>query len=114
MTPLELVHRYMEIFYSGEKLDRLEPLMHDDFKFRGPFFKFNSSRDYIESLRAEPPLNCSYKIIEEFENNNTVNLIYTFAKPGITTIMSQLFRIRSNRIEEIHLIFDSAAFLGDL
>ena len=112
MTPLELALRYMEIFFSGHNLDRLEDILHEDCQFRGPFYQFNSARDYIDSLESDPPVDCGYKIIHSFEQGDVVNLVYYFSKPGVSTIMSQLFQVNENKITSIVLIFDSAAFSG--
>ncbi|MEJ2179770.1 MAG: nuclear transport factor 2 family protein [Gammaproteobacteria bacterium] len=112
MTPQELALRYMEIFFSGKEFDRLEDILHEDCKFRGPFNQFNSALDYIASLKADPPQNCSYKIIHTFEEDNVVNLVYYFSKPGVSTIMSQLFDVLDDKFTSMVLIFDSAAFTG--
>ena len=112
MTPQELALRYMEIFFSGKELDRLEDILHENCKFRGPFHQFNSALDYIASLKADPPQNCNYKIIHTFEQDNVVNLVYYFSKPGVSTIMSQLFDVLDDKFTSMVLIFDSAAFTG--
>ena len=79
MTPLELALRYMDIFFSGKSLDRLEAILHEECQFRGPFYQFTTAQQYIASLKADPPLGCSYKINHTFEKNNLVNLIYSFS-----------------------------------
>jgi hypothetical protein len=110
MSALGLALRYMEIFYSGKELDRLEEILHDTLQFRGPLYRFDSARQYIESLKNDPPTDCSYRILHAFEKDDTVNLIYDFSKSGITTTMSQLFKVVDNKIAHIELIFDSAVF----
>lgn len=112
MTPLELAHHYMEVFFSGNDLDRLETILHEECNFRGPFYHFTSAQQYIASLKADPPFGCSYTIIRAFEKDNVVNLIYNFSKPGISTTMSQQFEVRDNKIASMVLVFDSAAFAG--
>ncbi|WP_455197484.1 hypothetical protein [Kaarinaea lacus] len=112
MSALGLALRYMEIFYSGKELDRLEEILHDSLQFRGPLYQFDSARQYIASLKDDPPTDCSYRILHTFEKDDTVNLIYDFSKPGITTTMSQLFKVVDNKIAYIKLIFDSEVFAG--
>lgn len=112
MTPLELALGYMDIFFSGEDLDRLEAILDTGCQFRGPFYQFDSAQEYIASLKADPPVDCNYKIIHSFEQNNVVNLIYYFSKPDFSTMMSQLFQVLDNKITSMVLIFDSAAFVG--
>jgi len=110
MSALDLALRYMEIFYSGKELDRMEEILHDTLQFRGPLYQFDSAQEYIVSLKDDPPMDCSYRILHTFEKGDTVNLIYDFSKPGITTTMSQLFKVVDNKIAHIELIFDSAVF----
>lgn len=110
MAPLDAALKYMDIFYSGRELARLYEIMADELKFEGPFFHFDSARNYIESLRSDPPLGCEYKILHAFENGQTVNLIYQFSKPNISTPMSQLFKVRDGKITEVLLIFDTGQF----
>lgn len=112
MSALDVALRYMEIFYSGRDLGRLTRILREDCQFQGPFFQFNSAQEYIASLKADPPRDCSYRILHAFEKDNIVNLIYEFAKPGITTNMSQLFHVQDGKIARILLIFDSAVFGG--
>ncbi|MCU7933218.1 MAG: nuclear transport factor 2 family protein [Candidatus Thiodiazotropha sp. (ex Codakia rugifera)] len=110
MTPLELANRYMEIFYGGESLDALASLFSDKFSFKGPFYEFNTAEEYIESLIANPPKELGYKIIEAYENNTSACLVYQFSKPGISTIMSQIFEVSNGKISRILLVFDTRAF----
>ena len=106
MSPLELAIKYMEIFFSGKDIERLNDIFHEDFRFNGPLYKFNSADDYINSVKNDPPSEFSYKIIKSFHNTTSACLIYEFRKPGLSTIMTQLFEIRKNKIYQIQLIFD--------
>jgi hypothetical protein len=110
MSALEIALRYMEIFFSGRDLDRLDEVLHRALQFRGPFYQFDSAQEYIASLNADPPMDCGYEILCSFEKDDFVNLVYRFSKPGISTVMSQIFEVRDNKICSIELIFDSAAF----
>lgn len=110
MTPLDVALRYMEIFYSGQELERLDAIMADDLRFEGPFFRFDSAHDYISSLLSDPPVGCEYRLLYSFEEGPMVNLIYEFSKPNIHTTMSQLFEVQDGKITFVRLIFDSGAF----
>jgi hypothetical protein len=110
MSPLDISLQYMEIFFSGQNIVQLNNILDDDLKFDGPFFSFSSCNDYVESLLSDPPVGCSYHMIQSFENGNMVNLIYEFSKPGINTLMSQLFEVQEGQITRIVLIFDSGNF----
>ena len=110
MTPLELALRYMDIFFSGRDLARLHDILAADLRFRGPFHRFETARDYVESLVASPPVQCSYHMLHTFEHERHAQLTYEFIKPGVRTPMAQLFETRDARIVEMVLVFDSAAF----
>ena len=109
MSPLQLALRYMEIFCSGRDLDAMAGLFADDFRFKGPFFEFDSAREYVDSLKADPPEQCGFEIIQAFENESSACLVYAFRKPGVRTPMAQLFEIAGGRINRVLLVFDSAA-----
>jgi len=111
MTPLELANRYMRIFYGEEPIDSLTDIFSEEFSFKGPFHEFNTSKKYIESLKSDPPVGLEYKIIEAYENERSACLVYQFSKPGISTIMSQIFEVANGKISRIILVFDSGAFI---
>ncbi len=108
--PLDLAMRYMEIFFAGRDPDELGPLFSSNFSFQGPMYRFDNAAAYIESLKQAPPQDCNFTLIESFERDNKVCLIYRFSKPDISEVMAQLFTIESDRISRILLIFDSQPF----
>lgn len=110
MSPINLALEYLDIFMSGERLDRLHGLFAEDLEFKGPFFEFHSAREYVDSLKASPPTGCSCNILRTFENGPAVNIIYEFEKPGVRAEMSQFFEMEDGKIKKILLIFDSARF----
>lgn len=107
---MDLALQYMEIFFSGENIGEMVHLFSDDFKFRGPFYSFDSAEDYVGSLQSDPPEGIEYEIIHSFENDSSACLIYQFMKPGISTPITQVFEIDSGKISKILLIFDTGAF----
>ena len=108
--PLEIARQYMQIFYGGQSLDLLYELFAEDFSFIGPFYQFDSVHSYIESLKSDPPMGCDYKIIKAYEDDDSACLVYEFIKPGASTLMTQLFEINDEKITDIVLVFDTAAF----
>jgi hypothetical protein len=110
MTPLQLANRYMEIFYGEGPIERLSGIFSEEFSFKGPYHEFNTSTEYIESLKSDPPVGLGYKIIEAYENENSACLVYQFSKSGMSTIMSQIFEITHGKISRITLVFDTGAF----
>lgn len=112
MSPLKIALTYMEIFFSGKNMERLYDILADDLIFEGPFYQFHSAQEYIDSLVSAPPIDCEYKLLKSFANGNSVNLLYTFSKPGISTPMSQWFEICDGKISKILLIFDTGKFMN--
>ena len=110
MKPLQLANQYMEIFYGKGSLDSLDVLLADNFSFKGPFYQFDSKASYIDALKSDPPENCTYQLVRSFENDSSACLVYQFNKPGISSLMTQLFETDNGRISKIVLVFDSAEF----
>lgn len=110
MSPLDLVLSYMEIVFDGTSVGALCPLLAEDCTFEGPFYQFDTAEAYIQSLEAEPPEGFEYRIIQTFERESSVCLVYHFSKPGISVPMAQVFEISEGKISKILLIFDTGAF----
>lgn len=110
MSPLALAHRYMDIFFSGNHLEKLSDIFSEDFNFDGPFNRYSSAKDYIDSLTTDPPEDCSYRMIHSFEDDTCACLVYDFSKPGVCATMAQLFETKNGKIRKIVLLFDTAEF----
>jgi hypothetical protein len=110
VKPLKLALKFMDIFFSGEKMDRLRPLLADDFSFNGPLYKFDSAEDYINSLQADLPKGFNFEIIRSLEDESSACIFYQFTKPGVCTPMAQMFEVNEGKISKILLVFDTSAF----
>ena len=110
MTNLEIALKYMDIFYSGGDFNELAEIFSVDLQFEGPFSRFDSAADYINSLKSDSPVGCEYRLIRVFESTGSVNLIYEFIKGEICTPMSQLLEFEDGRIVRILLVFDTSSF----
>ena len=110
MRPLELANKYLEIFYSGKNIQDLSQLFTNDLKFNGPFYAFDTSEAYVNSLLSNPPKDFKYSILHSYENSASACIIYQFSKPGVTLPMTQLFEIKNGKISKILLIFDTGRF----
>ena len=108
---LELARRYMAVFYSGRDPEELRPILAEDLVFEGPFLRCESADAYIESLRGDSREGLSYEVLHEFESGASACLVYRFSKPGVDTIMAQVFETRGGRIARITLVFDTGAFV---
>ena len=110
MKPRELALRYMASFFGETPLTDMRSLLAEDFTFRGPFYEFDSAQAYIEALVSDPPRDARYQLLEIYENEHSVCLIYQFTKPGVQTTMVQIFETRGEKITRIRLIFNPIAF----
>ncbi len=110
MNPTKLALQYMDTVFYEKDLDKLRPLLADSFVFEGPFYTFNTAEAYINSLKTDPPAEFKYEILRSWEDEHGACLIYRFAKPGISTLMSQWFEVKAGKITKTLLIFDSGVF----
>lgn len=100
----------MEVFFSGKNVEKLSNILAEDLTFEGPFHKFESADDYINSLRLDPPIGCEYRLIKSFEDESNACLVYQFFKPSICVLMAQVFETSNGKITRILLIFDTGCF----
>ena len=83
MHPIDIALKYMDVFYSGENIELLRPLLADNLIFNGPFYSFNSAAEYIETLIKDPPRDMSYEIINSFEKSGLA--LFKFNQGGTPT-----------------------------
>ncbi|MDH3974601.1 MAG: nuclear transport factor 2 family protein [Deltaproteobacteria bacterium] len=110
MKPLELAYQYMDYFYGEGPIDAMKDLLTEPFTFKGPFYEFDGAEAYIASLKADPPKDMDYDIMQAYENETSACLVYQFSKEGVSTAMSQTFEVTNGKISRILLVFDSGAF----
>ena len=110
MQPIELAKKYLSIFFSGQNMDELLKIFSENLSFIGPFYQFQSAREYVQSLIDDPPKDMSYHIVREFENENCACIIYEMEKGKIKTPMAQIFEVFEGKITKILLVFDSKVF----
>ncbi|WP_444916350.1 hypothetical protein [Microbulbifer sp. JMSA003] len=106
MNKIELARKYMEIFYESKDFDSLDLILDEKLDFEGPLFKCKSAKEYIESLKASPPVDVSYEMVEEFHNPNSTCYMYRFTKNCRNTLMAQTFHYKVGRISKIRLVFN--------
>lgn len=105
MKNREIALEYLRCFCNGD-IEGLEPLLATDLVFSGTFHSFDSSEDYLSSMRSDPPEKCQYNILSITENPDSVALFYEYQKHGGPIQIAQLFRISGHQINEILLVFD--------
>lgn len=109
MNDDHVVSKYMEVFYRSGDFEVLYDIFSNDMKFEGPLIQFDNAEAYINSLKASPPNNCDFEIIEEYFNENSICLIYNFIKSDKQILMAQTFLIEAGLIKSIRLIFNAQA-----
>ena len=109
--PLELAESYMKSFFGQAPLEMMNTLFADDLVFEGPFQKSSSAKEYMDTLREDPPKNVHYTLEKTYGDENSACLIYMFSKPGVETRMVQTFEIANDKICRINLVFDTKAFV---
>ena len=105
----DIALEYLRRFCAGD-IEGLEPLLCSDLRFEGPLFNFQSSRDYLTSLRSDPPEICSYRILNVTNDADSVVVFYIYEKSEREITIAQLFRFRDQKIAEILLVFDGRGF----
>lgn len=110
MSPLDLAQQYMDIVYDTGKWEDLRKIFHPDLQFDGPFYSFSTADTYIQIMEENPPVGFQYELIRAYEDDSSACLVHRFFKPGVSTIMAQIFEVEGKKIKRIQLIFDSGAF----
>lgn len=110
MDKLSVVRRYFDIYFNTHQFNELHDVFTDTMTFEGPLYHFNNAQEYIDSLEDIPCDSCSFRVIEEFEKERSVCVIYEFEKNGKRVLMSQLFGFNDGKISKIRLIFNTEDF----
>jgi hypothetical protein len=111
MDKRELALSFIERFCAGD-VAGLERLLAPDLSFRGPLLRCESAAAYLESLRADPPGRCGYRVLALTEEVSSVSVLWIYDKPGKAVTITQLFGVRDGKIGEIVLVFEPGAVAG--
>ncbi|MES9969678.1 MAG: hypothetical protein ABW092_06555 [Candidatus Thiodiazotropha sp.] len=106
MKTIELAKKYLDIFFVTHDFDALYEIFHEQLDFKGPLFESSNATDYISSLAADPPIDCEYELVGEYDSGESACLVYDFTKAGKATLMAQIFWSDGTRISKIRLVFD--------
>ena len=105
-TNHEIVMQYMDCYCAGD-IDGIEPLLAGELVFSGPLHTFESARQYLDSLRADPPEKSHDEILSVTESDDTVALFYVYHKPDRARLIAQMFKSSAEKITAMLLVFDS-------
>ncbi len=113
MSPTDLAKIYMMSFFGEKPVEEMRSILMEDLIFTGPFYKYNTAEDYIQSLKENMPVDdVSYEILQEYENESSCCLVYQSSNQGADETMAQLFEVNENKIKRIRLILDASKFLS--
>ena len=101
-----LAEEFVRAFCKGN-LERIERLLTEDFRFRGPLLAADSRAEYLEALAAEPPsAEGRYDLLGRSADGEGVRLVYRYHKPGASFRIEQSCEFRGSRIRAMELDFD--------
>lgn len=96
--------------FCAQDIEALGALLAENFGMEGPLFRFHSREEYLASVSHDAKEERDFRILRMFEDGDEVMVLYRFTKPGVDTMMAQLFRFRDGLIAETVLVFDGRAF----
>jgi len=106
MNNRDIALEFLRCFCAVD-LAGLAPLLAKDLRLRGPLYRFDSRDSYLDSLKDDPPEECTYRVLSVTESKDCVSLYYDYDKRDRTITIAQLFRFENQRICEMLLVFDS-------
>lgn len=108
MNTIELARDYLNLMYLTEEFDALYEILDVDFQFFSPKFCFTSAEKFVETMKslAEEQTGYSYKIMEEYEKQNSACLIYRLTREYNQTVVAQVFHADNNLIQSVRQIYD--------
>ena len=105
MTNREIAERFLQLFCEGN-LTGLESLLDENLSFRGPLLSAASRQEYMQALRASPPVPTPYRIVSLTEDaEDQVAVLWEYHRDGQSVHIEQLFSFRDRRIVDIVLMF---------
>ena len=105
MTNRDVAIRFLECFSAGD-VDGLAPLLAEELRFEGPFYRFGTRHDYLSCLRDDPPSPCEFRVLSLTENEDQVAVFYEYRKPDGAVTVAQLFCFENGLIARTLLVFD--------
>ncbi|MFK7826257.1 MAG: nuclear transport factor 2 family protein [Oligoflexales bacterium] len=97
---------YLDKFFASD-FEGLTDLFSENLIFNGPFVSTATADEYIHSLQASPVEAMSYGIIRQYEDQDSVCIIYQMRKGKVQFPVVQVFEFDDNKIAKITTIFDS-------
>ena len=103
MTNRESAIAFVERFALGD-VDRLAPLLADQFHLKGPLFEFDSKKAYLDSLAGDLEHgHCEIRSVTDI--GDQVIVMYEYLKHDSTITIAQTFTFRDGLIEGTLLAF---------
>ena len=77
----------MKSFFGQAPLEEMNALFSDKMIFEGPFHKSTTAREYIDTLKDNPPKDASYILEKTYQDEHSACLIYVTCKIAILPII---------------------------
>ncbi len=112
-SALATAERYLAAFSTGD-IDTISSLVSDDIVFEGPMAHFEGREPFMQAMTGlAKTWKSDHKRIRAIENGDSAALLYDFVmtEPIKQTVrMTEWYRVRNGKIDEIRLLFDTAKF----
>ena len=103
---------YLEKYFASD-FEGLAKLFVEDLIFNGPFVNTTSAHEYINSLQTSSLEEMTYKIIKQYEDQDSVCIVYEMVKNNIHFPVVQVFEFKDSKIAKITTVFDGLNSPGD-
>ena len=97
-----LAKSFVESFCNAD-LDGIDSLLSIQFNLKGPFFKFDSKQEYLDSLKGNLEADPEAEILSIIGDADEATAFYKYR----SNLVGQLFRCNEGKICETVLVFDT-------
>lgn len=108
---LDLARDYIRAFCAGD-IDRLTPLLADDFVIQGPLYRFESAAAFLDRLKTlnAPAADCQLLSLQG--DDGSASAFFNYRIGPMTLLMAMQFTARDNQLGSALLVFDTAKLPG--
>ncbi len=112
-SALATAEKYLAAFGAGD-IATLNDLVSDDITFEGPMVQLSGREPFMQAMTGlAKTWKSDHEHIRAVENGENAVLLYDFVMTepiGQTVRMTEWYRVRNGKIDEIRLLFDTAKF----
>ena len=112
-SALATAEKYLAAFGNGD-IDTIDSLVADSIRFDGPMVQLEGRDAFIQAMTGlAKSWRTTHKRLRAVENGQDAAILYDFVmtEPVQQTVrMTEWYRVKNGKIEEIRLLFDTAKF----